>query len=115
MNQFKSQSGILTGVEHEQGGLGRGMNPVIVNKLGDGGPIVPVVLSLVDEEPKELFNLLVDMFGLAIWLQVVCHRGCDFDSEDLAEAMHEVQHELGALIANYLLGKAVQFPDIVLK
>ena len=42
------------------------------------------------EEAQELLNLLVDTFSLAIGLQVVGHRGCDFNPKYFAESSHEV-------------------------
>ena len=66
------------------------MYPVIVGELSDGNPFIQVVLSLIDEESKELFNFWVDSFGLAISLWVVGHGGCDFDPEELTEFPHEV-------------------------
>jgi len=36
------------------------MDSVIIGKLGYGQPFVPVILALVHEELKELFNLLID-------------------------------------------------------
>ena len=42
------------------------MNPVIVGKLSDRDPFVPVVLSLINEESKELFDFLVDTFSLSV-------------------------------------------------
>ena len=89
------------------------MNPIIVGELGNGNPFIPVVLLSVDEESKELFDFLVDSFGLSISLRVVGRRGCNFDPKELAESSHEVR--LGSLIADDFLGKAVELPDIVPK
>ncbi len=73
MNQFKSQSGVLASIKHEWGGLCQGMDPVVVGKLSDRDPFVPVILSLINKELKELFNFLVDVFGLPVCLWVVGH------------------------------------------
>ena len=47
-------------------------------------------LSLVHKEAKELLNFLVDAHGLAVCLRVVSHGRCNFNSEYLAETLHEV-------------------------
>ena len=47
------------------------MDSVVVGKLGYGQPFVPVVLVLVHEEPKELFDFLIDSLGLTISLGVI--------------------------------------------
>ena len=44
---------------------------VIVCKLSKGNEGVPVVLAFIHEQPDELFQLLVDLFCLAISLWVV--------------------------------------------
>src|SRR6266481_1157607 len=91
------------------------MDLVVVGKLSDRDPFVPVVLSLINEESKELFDFLVDMFGLPVCLWVVGGRCCDFDPKELTESPHEVQDKLGSSITNDFLREAVEFPDIVLK
>lgn len=49
------------------------MYPVVVCELGDGQPVHPVVLVVVDVEPKILLQSLVDTLYLTIGLRVV---GC---------------------------------------
>ena len=65
------------------------MNLVIVCKLSNRDPFVPVILLLINEESKELFDFLVDMFSLPICLWVVGCRHCDIDPKELAESLHE--------------------------
>ena len=82
-------------IEHEQGGLSQSMDSVLVtvSKFGNQQPVVPVIpaiLSLIHKEVQELFDLLVDTFGLAIHLQVICHGGCNFNPKYLTEPTHEV-------------------------
>ncbi len=89
------------------------MYPIVVGKLSDGNPFVPVVLQLVDEESKELFDFLVDSFGLSTGLWVVGCRGCDFDPKELAESLHEVGDELGSSITDDFLWEAMELPDAV--
>ena len=76
------------------GRSGSKRGPGHCRQIGYQEPVVPVVLPLVYEEAQELLNLLVDTFSLAIGLQVVGHRGCDFNPKYFAESSHEVRHEL---------------------
>jgi hypothetical protein len=48
------------------------MDMIVVLELGYRQEIVPVILSLVDEDAKTLLQILVDLFGLPISLQVIC-------------------------------------------
>src|SRR6266481_7612681 len=91
------------------------MDPVIVGELSDRDPFIPVILSLIYEESKELFDFLVDVFGLPICLWVVGHLCCDFDPKELTESPYEVQDKLGSSITNDFLREAMEFPDIVSK
>src|SRR6266481_2137587 len=91
------------------------MDLVIVGELSDRDPFIPVILSLIYEELKELFDFLVDTFSLSICLWVVGRRCCDFDPKELTESPHEVQDKLGSSITNDFLREAMEFPDIVLK
>ena len=66
------------------------MDPVIVGELGNGKPLVPVILALIYEESWKLLDLLVDLFNMTISLWVIGSRGCDSDTQELAEGTHEV-------------------------
>ena len=66
------------------------MDSVVIGKLGNQSPVIPVILPLVNKEVKELLDFLVDVLSLAICLRVVGRGGCDFNSECLAETPHEV-------------------------
>ena len=89
------------------------MDSVIVGELGYQDPLIPVILSLVDEELEELFDLLVDMLSLAISLWVIGCRCGNLDSEYLTESTHEFGDELHSLVTNHFLWKTVKLPDIV--
>ena len=106
-NGFKSKLWVLTGVEHEWGGLSRSVDAVVIGRLGNLNPVIPVVLSLVHKEAKELLNFLVNVLGLAVCLRVVSCGCCDFNSEYLAETSHEVQHKLGPSVANHLFRESM--------
>ena len=49
---------------------------IVVLKFHIGEEVIPVVLSLVNEETKELFQFLVDPLRLSVTLGVVCGGGC---------------------------------------
>jgi len=55
------------------------MDLVIVGELSYGQPFVPVVLTLVHEELKELFDFLINLLCFAIGLGVVGGQGSHFD------------------------------------
>jgi len=44
---------------------------------------------------------------------VVSSRCHDPDFQQLAEAMREIRHELGPLVANDLLRESMEFPNVV--
>ena len=52
------------------------MDLVVIGKLGNQNPVIPVVLPLVNKEAKELLDFLVDALGLAICLRVADVTGC---------------------------------------
>jgi len=56
------------------------MDAIIVTEFSDGYPVGPVILSVVDKDLEVGFNLLVDLFGLAICLRVISGRGHGFDA-----------------------------------
>jgi hypothetical protein len=49
------------------------VNFIVVAELSQGKPLRPVILSIIDEEAKVLFNLLVKSLCLTIGLWVI---GC---------------------------------------
>ncbi|EIN03348.1 hypothetical protein PUNSTDRAFT_78357 [Punctularia strigosozonata HHB-11173 SS5] len=93
----------------------RGVNAVVVGKLGDGEPLFPVVLEVIDVQPKELFDLLVNALGLDVGLRVVSHGSGYGDPEHSAQLAHEVRHELRAAVTDRDLWKSVVLPDLVLE
>ena len=109
MNGFKYKPQILAGIKHEQGGLSQSMDSVIIGKFGNQNPVILVILSLVHKKVEELLDFLVDMFGLAIHLQVVGCGGHNFNPEYLAQTLHEVQHKLGPLSPTTSSGSLCNF------
>ena len=49
---------------------------IVVLKFRVGEEVIPVVLPLVNEETKELFQFLVDPLHLSVTLGVVHGGGC---------------------------------------
>jgi hypothetical protein len=74
------------------------VNVIVVGEFAEGEELVPVVLPFVHKEAKELFELLVNAFGLAVRLQVVCSGCREFDTEEAIEFAGEVGDKLWASI-----------------
>ena len=109
---FEAHSRMTAAVEHE-GGLLRGrVDVVVVRELAQGEEFVPVILSLVHEEAEELFELLVDPFGLAVCLWVVCGRRRELNTEEAVEFAGEVRDELGASIGQDRAGSPMVLPNL---
>jgi len=104
---------VLLGVEHEWRGVHQSVDPIIVGKLSYRQPFVPIVLALIYEESQELLDFLIDPLCMTIGLWVVSGGCHDPDFQQLAEAAHEIRHELGPSVANDLLRESMVFPNMV--
>ena len=60
-----------------------------------------------------MFESLVDPLHLTIHLQMIGSGNCNFDFQELAEAMCEVQYELGFLVTNNFFWESMELPDMV--
>ena len=69
-----------TCVKEEGGVMSRRMDVVIVLELSQWEEVKPAVLPFIDEDPKVLVQLLIDMLCLTVGLWVPCSRTCHFDS-----------------------------------
>ena len=78
--------------------LSRGVNVVVVLEFSQREEVSPVVLSLVDEDAKVLFQFLVDPFCLAISLGVICSHGSQFDTEHPVEFSGELSYKLRSMV-----------------
>jgi hypothetical protein len=65
------------------------MDMIVVLELGHRQEIVPVILSVVDEDAKILLQLLVDLFGLPISLRVICSQSCNLDYQQVVQLTSE--------------------------
>src|SRR5882672_11182016 len=72
-------------VGKEGGDHGGRMRSIVVCKFGKGQEVDPVILLVIDVNPKVLFQDLVDSFGLPIGLQVIGRRKVSLDTEQLAK------------------------------
>ena len=98
MLRFEAHSRVTAAVEHERGLLRGRVDMVVVREFAKGEEFVPVVLSFIHEEAKELLQLLVNVFSLAVRLWVVCGGRREFDTEEAVEFAGEVGDELWASI-----------------
>ena len=73
---------------------------VVVLEFRERKEVFPVVLSLVDEQPEVLFQLLVDTFRLSVTLRVVGRSGCYLDSEYTVQLSSEFRYELWTSVGN---------------
>ena len=105
---------MLSVIQKEGGISSRGVNFVVVGKLGHGEPVCPVVLSLIDEYSEILLYLLIHPFCLTVRDGVISRGRVSFDSQQCTEIFHESRYKLLASITNKLLGEPVMLKDIVL-
>jgi hypothetical protein len=88
---------------------------IIVLEFAESEELLPIVLPLVHEESEKLLQLLVDTFGLAICLWVICGRGCQLYADEAIELAGEVRDELGTAVRDYDARGTVVLPDLAKK
>ena len=81
-------------------------------EFGGGQVISPIVLSLVAEDAKVLFDFLIHTFGFTIALWVVSRSETCFDAEVLIQGSHETCCKLQAAIGVYLSQDAVESENV---
>ena len=108
---FEAHSWVTAAVEHERGLLRGRVDVVVVREFAQGEEFIPVILSLVHEEAEELFELLVDPFGLAVRLWVVCSGRRELNTEKAVEFAGEICDELRASIRQDRARGPVVLPD----
>ena len=74
------------------------MNMVVVLELSHRQEVIPVVLSLIDEEAEVLFQFLIDPFCLPICLRAVCCGGCHVNSQHAIELKGEFSDKLNTSV-----------------
>ena len=75
-----------------------GVDVVIVLEFHQGEEFQPVVLPLVDKQPKVLLLLLVHSFRLSVTLRVISCGSCQLNPKHPVEFSSELCHELGASV-----------------
>src|ERR1700674_2206809 len=87
-------------IDKEGGGASGAMNFVVIGEFCCGQPIKPIVLAIVYEEAKVLFDFLIHTLGLSVGLGVICGRGVHFDSNETIKILHELVNKLWSSIAD---------------
>ena len=95
---FKAHSQCLTCVQQERSGLSGGVHMVVVLELCQGEQLCPVILSFIDKQPQVLFQLLVDLLHLSIYLRVIGSGWGNGDAQEAIELLHELGDKLGASV-----------------
>jgi hypothetical protein len=85
---------------------------VVVLELRKGEKVIPIILTLIDEDTEILLEFLIDSFRLAVPLGVISRGSCQFDSEESVQLLSELGNKLGATIGNHFLRKAMKSPDM---
>ena len=84
-----SIQGVEAEVDEEGRVAGGRVDPVVVRKLGDGEPVHPVVLVVVDVQSEVLFQLLVDPLRLSVGLGVVRRGRVVLDAQEAVKVDRE--------------------------
>jgi hypothetical protein len=106
----------MAAILQEEWGLQRGrMGTVVVGKLGRSKPFIPISLHKVHVQSQILFQLLVNMFSLAISLGMISSRECSGDPEQGAKCSCKLGSKLHSSISNNLLRPSMVFPYVVSK
>ena len=85
-----------------------------VDREFSGGQVIsPVVLALVAEDVKVLFDFLIHTFSLTIALWVVSRGETGFNAEVLIQDSHEMCCKLQAAIGVHLSRDAVESENIL--
>ena len=86
---------------------------VVILEFRQREEVHPVILMLIDEQPKVLLQFLVDLLRLSVTLWVIGSGGCNLDPKHAVQFPSELCHELWASVRDYLVGYTVEFPDIL--
>lgn len=70
-----------------------------------------LVIALIVKESEVLFQFLIDMFSLAVRLQIVGSEGVKLHTEKLLSKFH---NELWILVKHVHVGEAIKLPDVFL-
>ena len=107
---FEFHMRYLAGIYEEGDILGHSVNVVVVLEFHKGKKIVPIILSLVNKEPKVLFQFLIDSFHLPISLGMVCGSSSQLNSKESIQFLCKFHHKLGSPIQHHFPRQSVMFP-----
>ena len=65
------------------------MDMIVVGELGQREPFQPIILSMVDKQAEELFNLLAYALSLAIHLRMIGSGRGEFCAKGLPQCITE--------------------------
>lgn len=100
-------------IEEERGiASGRGLS-VIDHKRGHMEQISPIVLSGIDEEAKELFDLVIHSFDHSIGLRMISSGGIPFNVQQSVEFLDELIDKLNAAVGYDFTGHAILRVDMI--
>ena len=71
---------------------------IIVLEFHERKEVIPVILSLVNEETEKLLQFLVDSFRLSISLRMIHSGGSQLYSEKSVKFLHKLHYELGTSV-----------------
>ena len=93
--------------------LSRRMDVVVILEFHQREEVCPVVLSLVDEYPKVLLQFLIDLFRLSVTLWVIGSGGRYLNPKYTVQLPSEFCYKLQTLVGDYLVGYAMEFPNML--
>ena len=76
---------------------------IVVLEFHERKEVIPVILSLVDEETEKLLQFLVDSFRLSISLRMIRSGGSHLYSKESVKFLHKLHYKLGALVRHHFL------------
>jgi hypothetical protein len=111
--RLKTHPGNASGIKEERNLSSRGVDMIVVLKLRKGKEVIPIILTLVDEETEILLQLLIDSLRLSVSLGMISRGSRQFDSEEPVQLPSELGNELGATVRQHLFREAMMPPDML--
>src|SRR3981189_653253 len=78
---FMTHMRVLTVVDHKWRKFCGTVNSIVMGEFGDGKPLNPVILTMVNKDMKILFKFLINTFCLTISLRMVSCRRSGLDTK----------------------------------
>jgi hypothetical protein len=82
-------------------------------KFGQGKPVGPIVLSMINEMSKEDFDFLIHLFGLTVCLWMICSGRVSFDSEKIIPLFDKLGYKDGSSIGYNVSGETESFENVI--